>query len=884
MIFTRLFQIRERLIFITELTIIGPGPTTYKSSCLYRDVLGRLYQVIDGLNNTYGSCASGTPVTTAYGFDADSNLTTVTVDSTLVNQRTYDVAGNLTQLYDSNFGASGTCAPTTSGCYWTFAYNGLGERTQHTDPAGKVSNYTYDLMSRPLTRTDGSASHAWAWDPTNARGSIASRTSPGFSKTYTYGTAGPMSSSTTTINPVGVPAKTITFNYNYDVQYRMISTTSPNANIQPVGLPPIRSFTPEGYPWKLTSGAAVLDQINATNAFGEVTQETFPNTVGGAAQVTTTGYDPISARLTSISTGTSSAIQNQTYSWWTDGALGSRGDGLQGFVDTFSYDTQARLTAQATNTAPGRTLGFTYDKHGNLTSKSNPLAGDLTVTGQTFGSAGRPQRLTSVSIGGIANTLSYDNLGSITQYAAASGDSLFLAYDGDNRVTKITKGTSAGTTTPTGRDEFWYDSNGGRFLRRQTWMQSSTLRTQYTYYADNYEGVTDGAGAIVIDKTDYSDRVGYRWTPTYNRFEIKHHDHLGSYLVSYYSSGFIGAFESRYDPFGARRTQHGGSDPSSAERTYFENYDALITNHGFTNQEHLIRTGLTHFNGRVYDSRLGRFVSADPVYNDGSGSQAYNRYSYVMNNPMMFTDPSGYDPAGRDTRHIFYNQTVNAGGETSNTANFSAGKFGGFGSADVGAGLQPGDTYGGQIATEPGETITYLGGAISFPPPPRFSPSLNSASLNSFVAVSTFDPGPDSGQPGGDSKPSPFCTKVLEDLNAADEFLSNLSGDLTDAAVVLALTGLVSDGATEPVAALYEQGAKWTGGATIPITFQKGLLTGDYRQFGVRLLTNVVTDGAGTGLTRMKLPGKIPGFGHYWNKLTSYIDSVGPSPKCPTGK
>ena len=107
-------------------TIIGPGPTTYKSSCQYRDVLGRLYQVIDGLNNTYGSCVSGTPVTTAYGFDADSNLTTVTVDSTLVNQRTYDAAGNLAQLYDSNFGASGTCAPTTSGCYWTFAYNGLG--------------------------------------------------------------------------------------------------------------------------------------------------------------------------------------------------------------------------------------------------------------------------------------------------------------------------------------------------------------------------------------------------------------------------------------------------------------------------------------------------------------------------------------------------------------------------------------------------------------------------------------------------------------------------------------------------------------------------------------------------------------------------------------
>jgi RHS repeat-associated protein len=52
--------------------------------------------------------------------------------------------------------------------------------------------------------------------------------------------------------------------------------------------------------------------------------------------------------------------------------------------------------------------------------------------------------------------------------------------------------------------------------------------------------------------------------------------------------------------------------------------------------------GLIHMNGRVYDPVLGRFLSADPYVGDAYDSQDYNRYSYVGNNPMNATDPSGY--------------------------------------------------------------------------------------------------------------------------------------------------------------------------------------------------------------------------------------------------
>jgi RHS repeat-associated protein len=52
--------------------------------------------------------------------------------------------------------------------------------------------------------------------------------------------------------------------------------------------------------------------------------------------------------------------------------------------------------------------------------------------------------------------------------------------------------------------------------------------------------------------------------------------------------------------------------------------------------------GLVHMNGRVYDPLIGRFLSADPIIQTISMSQAINPYSYVMNIPLALIDPSGY--------------------------------------------------------------------------------------------------------------------------------------------------------------------------------------------------------------------------------------------------
>src|SRR5207248_449667 len=52
--------------------------------------------------------------------------------------------------------------------------------------------------------------------------------------------------------------------------------------------------------------------------------------------------------------------------------------------------------------------------------------------------------------------------------------------------------------------------------------------------------------------------------------------------------------------------------------------------------------GLVHLNGRVYDPILARFTSADPTVTDPMNMQGWNRYSYVGNDPLAFTDPNGF--------------------------------------------------------------------------------------------------------------------------------------------------------------------------------------------------------------------------------------------------
>jgi RHS repeat-associated protein len=62
----------------------------------------------------------------------------------------------------------------------------------------------------------------------------------------------------------------------------------------------------------------------------------------------------------------------------------------------------------------------------------------------------------------------------------------------------------------------------------------------------------------------------------------------------------------------------------------------------FTGQVFDGETGLYYYNARYYDPELGRFIQPDNAIPDLSNPQSYNRYSYCLNNPLRFTDPTGH--------------------------------------------------------------------------------------------------------------------------------------------------------------------------------------------------------------------------------------------------
>jgi RHS repeat-associated protein len=135
--------------------------------------------------------------------------------------------------------------------------------------------------------------------------------------------------------------------------------------------------------------------------------------------------------------------------------------------------------------------------------------------------------------------------------------------------------------------------------------------------------INTGGGAIQIERQDGSNKD----KPMYMLG-----DNLGSTNVIING---LGEIEQRlaFDPWGMRTAIPG-----------MDNAVNGVTNRGYTGHEMDDEVGLVNMNARIYDPVLGRFLSADGVLPDAEDMQAFNRYSYVYNNPLKFTDPTGHVP------------------------------------------------------------------------------------------------------------------------------------------------------------------------------------------------------------------------------------------------
>jgi RHS repeat-associated protein len=92
--------------------------------------------------------------------------------------------------------------------------------------------------------------------------------------------------------------------------------------------------------------------------------------------------------------------------------------------------------------------------------------------------------------------------------------------------------------------------------------------------------------------------------------------------------------EELYAPAGARKVEWGYSSGDGVRQQ-------------FTSHERDTETQLDYMQARYYQSQQGRFTSADPLVSNGESlnPQGWNRYSYVLNNPMRLIDPTGLDDA-----------------------------------------------------------------------------------------------------------------------------------------------------------------------------------------------------------------------------------------------
>jgi RHS repeat-associated protein len=272
----------------------------------------------------------------------------------------------------------------------------------------------------------------------------------------------------------------------------------------------------------------------------------------------------------------------------------------------FTYDILNRLTSAQTQTSgvtiPNSNcwgLTFGYDPWGNLMNSS------------TTGPAGCSEPLALnvfVAASNRINGLCYDASGNLLDQAACPSGAHAYSYNAENQLA-----AAAGVT-------YTYDGDGKRV------QKSSGMLYWYGMGSDPLDE-TDLAGSTAntsfheyiffggqrIARRDSSNNVSYYFA-----------DHLGTSRIVTNSSGNI-LDDSDFYPFGGERPV-----TSSSSNTY-----------KFTGYERDAESGLDSASARHYSSNLGRFMSTDPLSGTPGNPQSWNRYSYVYNNPLNATDPSG---------------------------------------------------------------------------------------------------------------------------------------------------------------------------------------------------------------------------------------------------
>lgn len=650
----------------------GLSQTTNKT----RNVVGQVEQVTDFNNKT---------LTLAY--DAYGNLVQSTDSAGNVVKMQYDARGRKYAMQDPDMGS------------WTYAYNAVGDMVTQVDANAQTTTLQYDRVDRLLAKLEPNLNSNWYYSNYKGGGTcglgvgkLCEMTSGnGYDHLYEYDSNGRMDAELT---KVGKTSHVTGYDYTSDGR--------PLSVYYPSGLVTQNKYTPLGYSWQLmdsvTTPTTVYWKALVMDAEQHVKQQIYANNV-----TTTNGYDAATGRLKStladgVDGGNAVHVQNVSYSYDVLGNLKTRNDALTTVNATYGYDNLNRLQTEVLTggaLSGTQTITWTYDPSGIGNVQSRSDVGTY-VYNPSGANSVRPHAVSSVTgtVDGLVNpSYTYDANGNL-KTETATGGSRTVTWTSYNMVASVSQTVGANTNVLA----FTYGPEHDRV--QETFTKNGVLQRTTTY-------LNPGAGAgllyeeeknnltSVLKQKHYlnagGDTIGVlTYDGTNLTTQYWHKDQQGSTMVISDASGKAAGIERlAYEPFGKRRNANGTSDAAGT-------LTSANTERGYTEQEMMDEVGLINMNGRIYDPAISRFLSPDPTIQAPNYLQAYNRYSYTMNNPLKLFDPTGFsstectpsDPYGTgsedsNTNYGGYGDNYAVGSSTSSwsTSNsfssLNSGTFGG---------------------------------------------------------------------------------------------------------------------------------------------------------------------------------------------------------------
>lgn len=596
---------------LTSMTRLVGTPDAVTTGFAYNQQFNEVGSATDPLNHT-----------TLLGYDSGGNLTSISDPLKHVTLFTYNTNGELSAASDA------------VGNKTQFAYNGDGDLTSVTDPLGNVTSRVFDAVDR-LVSVSNAVGHTttYTYDPVNELIGIGNAV--GDSVKLIRDANGNLLSLQDALGHIT--------SYTYDVMDRVATRTDPLLRQE------TRKYDLVGNLLQL------VDRLGNTTTFKYdvlnrpiLVSYTSP---GASAPESTVSYSYDAAgRLTRLADSTSGII-SRTYDD-LDRLISETTS--QGKV-TYQYDAAGRRTTMAVGGEPDVSYGydnsnritqlnqsaasvqFAYDDAGRRSSTAFPNGVTATYTYD------HNSRVTAITYQSGANMLgdllyTYDPIGRRTQvsgkFARASLPDVInsAAYDNANELTKWNGTTinydANGNMLSDGGNSFTWDArsrlqtlNGkpvayDAFGRRVT----GPAGTEYVYDGLNIvQELSGGASAAFRLNGLLLDEFSSRSDSAGNSVPLT--DALGSVVALTDSTG---ALQTQYtfDPFG-NTTTTGASSSNPYQYTGRENDG----------------NGIYYYRSRYYDSKLGRFISEDPIGFNGG----LNIYAYAFDSPTRFYDPTGRD-------------------------------------------------------------------------------------------------------------------------------------------------------------------------------------------------------------------------------------------------